>query len=56
MFDNIYTELIGDAEGDDILKKFNNVNKVSYVNGIKQSPEVGQESNKKKLCPCCSSF
>ena len=56
IFYNIYAKLIGDAKGDDIMKKLNNVNKVSYVNGIEQPLEVGQESNKKKLCGCCSSF
>ncbi len=60
MFENIFTKLIEEPEGDDIQKKLNNENKVSYENGIKQSLEVGQESNqesnKKNLCACCSSF
>ena len=60
MFENIFTKLIEEPEGDDIQKKLNNENKVSYENGIKQSLEVdqesNQESNKKNSCACCSSF
>ena len=60
MFENIFTKLIEKPKGDDIQKKLNNENEVSYEKGIKQSLEVdqesNQESNKKNSCACCSSF